>query len=111
MGIGFFFFLFSSEQAKGFFSTSVCLNPRVPGHIFMLRQARSPEEGLCQPGWMRAFCKSLSLMDPFMLILVMVEEGDPGVISYKTPFACIFKLFYSKLVWTVVPIGNSGDEP
>lgn len=68
----------------------------MPGHILILRQARSPEEGLCQPGWMRTFCKSHSLMDPFMLILLMIKEGDPGVTCYKSPFACIFKWFCSK---------------
>lgn len=32
------------------FSTSVCLNPRVHGHIFILRQAGKSGEGLYQPG-------------------------------------------------------------
>lgn len=85
---------FSSEQTKAFFSTSVCLNPHMPGHVFRLR--RSPEESLCQPGWMRAFCASCSLTNPFMQILVTIKEGGPGVTCYKSPFTCILKLFCSK---------------
>lgn len=87
LGIGFF----SSEQTKGFFSTNVCLNPCVPGHTFTLRQVRSPEEGLYQPGWMNLTSVNRSLTDPFMLILVMVKEVDPGITCYKSPFARILK--------------------
>ena len=72
------YWVFSSEQTKSFFSTSVCLNPHVPGHLFMVGQSRSLEEGLGQPVWMRVCCESHSLIDQRMLILVAVKEATVG---------------------------------
>lgn len=41
-----------------------------------------------------------SLKDPFMLILVTIKEGNPGVTCYTSPFACILTDFAQKKIAT-----------